>query len=908
MLTIGLMLKAYDQMSGVVASAAARSTQAFSKLQAKIGEVSAQLEHLGRQSVADGLMIGGVMEKPLKAFADLDEASTNLRVAMMDNLGRVPSQLAEINRQAIELGNVLPGTTADFVNAATALIENGTGLDQLVGGGLKAASYLSVILKMVPRDAAEMTAKFREAFGLTEHELVKMADLTQRAKFAFGLNPEEIKYAAQYSGATLNALRLTGAENAKKMLAFQGFARQRGMEGSVFGTNFAQMLNQIGQLSDKLGRASRPMREVNKELAQYGIELQFFDKQGKFLGLENLFAQMTKLRSLTEQQRLFATNKLFGMEGGRVAAMAIDMGPEGLQKNLALMDRQADLMQRIDAITKSAKNTWEAFTGTITNVLAAIGKPLVETLQPLIVKLNELTGGPLMEWVERHAALVRVIGLSVMAVGLLLGALGTLALVVGTTGRVIASGMTALSSFGGLLLKTRLHTLALTAAQRAQAAVQALTNTIAYRGGVWQALQFALLTTRYRVLEATGAMRAWVAAHALAARTHLLSLTGLRSLGAVFAERLVSGLRSATVAVRTFSVALLTNPITWIVVAIAAAAFLIWKFWKPIAGFFSGLWAGIKAGLTPLMPLFNRFAQAFAPALGPLKTLWGWFARLFSQVEDTGGAAHSLGVQVGKAIGNAIVWVVKLGSAVFSLPGRFFDAGVAIIQGLWRGITSMASRPVEAIRNIGAATATAFKSLLGIHSPSRVFMVFGDNIAQGAALGINRSSAQASRAAHDMATRTARAAIAPSIRVPLRLHAAVGVSQGATVAAKRQGVAAMRVPLAAAMPSVRLPQRLRPVVGASQGATLAASHRRVAAMQTPQGAAGRATSAKTAPPRAPLRRDGGDMTIHYSPVIHVPAGSPAEVKDAAGQALKLSQAEFEQMLRRSRADQERRRF
>lgn len=431
MLEIGVMLKLTDHMTGGMRGVMG-SLDGFSN---KLDQIAEKSNRMGRASVANGMVMMGLMEKPIKAFADLDEASTNLRVAMMDNLGGIAPQFAEINKQAVELGNLLPGTTADFTNAATALIENGTALDNVIGGGLKAASYLSVILKMPARDAAEMVAKFREAYGLSSSELTKMADLTQKAKFAFGLNPEEIKYAAQYMGASLNALHLTGADNAKQMLAFQGYARQKGMEGSVFGTNFAQMLNQMGQMESKLGRNSKPMQEVNAELAKYGVHMQFFTKQGKFVGLENMLGQLEKLRVLSEKERLFITNKLFGMEGGRVASMGIDMGAEGLRKNLVLMDKQANIMQRIDEVTKSAKNTWEAFTGTVTNLMAAFGGPAVDFLKPYITRLNEITGGPLQKFVSEHKTMATVVGVGALAFGVLAIGIGGVALAVGALAR-----------------------------------------------------------------------------------------------------------------------------------------------------------------------------------------------------------------------------------------------------------------------------------------------------------------------------------------------------------------------------------------------------------------------------------------------------------------------------------------
>jgi TP901 family phage tail tape measure protein len=431
MLEIGVMLKLTDQMTGGMRNAMG-SLDAFGNKLDQLAEKSARF---GRASMANGMIMMGLMKKPIEAANDLDDAMTNLRVAMMDNLGQIPSQFAEINKQAIELGNALPGTTADFANAATALLENGTALDTVVGGGLKAASYLSVVLKMNASDAAEMVAKFREAYGLSQNELTKMADLTQKAKFAFGLNPDDIKYAAAYSGSTLNQLGLTGVENAKKMLELQGYARQQSMSGSEFGTNFSQMLNQIGQLQTKLQRHSLPMRQTNEELARFGIHLQFFDKKGNFEGIDNLVAQMQKLRVLSQQERLFVTNRLFGMEGGRIAGQMIKMGTEGLQRQNDLLNHRADLEQMIAEASKSNRNTNERLGGTFSNLQAAFIQPAIDKLKPYEDKLNEITGGPLQKFVEEHKTMATVIGTSALAFGALAVGIGGVALAIGGLAR-----------------------------------------------------------------------------------------------------------------------------------------------------------------------------------------------------------------------------------------------------------------------------------------------------------------------------------------------------------------------------------------------------------------------------------------------------------------------------------------
>lgn len=778
LMTIGLMLKAYDQMSAVVSLASGKSVASLSQVQEKFKKLSDQAEQFGRATLASGMIAAGSVVKPLQAFAQLEDATTDLKVAMMDNLGKVPDQFQAINKQAIELGNLLPGTTADFVGAARALIEQGAGFDTILNGGLKSASYLSVLLKMPAREAAEMVAKLREAYGLADNELEKMADLTQRARFAFGMTPQDIKVASSYSGATQNILGLTGLENARKLLAMQGLGAGVSLEGSSWGTNFSMLLTRTAESKDRLAKNSKEMRAINEEMKAYGINLQFFDNKGAFMGLDNLVKQLEKTKVMSQVDQLNLFKKLFGAEAGRPAAIIANKGFAGYQEALDKMERQASLQQRIELSLSTIKNKWEALTGTFTNTLAAVGEPIANFIGPAIVALNDFVGGPLMDFIERHQHLVGVIGTSVLVIGLLAVALGTLGLVAGATGKFIVSGidairgMAAASRFAiGWLATHRLEILNLMGVQRAQIAVQNLQNATIYRGGVWQALQYALLTTRYRMLEVVAAGREWIVTAWAWARANVLSVAGLHALAASFAGSLVSGIKGATVAVRAFSLALLANPITWVVAAMAAGAFLIFKYWKPIAGFFSGLWAGLVAGLGPLSPAFQKFGNVLKPILTPLRAVWNWLAMIFGQVEDTGGAARKLGVSVGQGIANAILWVSRLGKAVFELPGKFFDAGVDIVKGLWRGIESLAAKPVEALMRIATNAVESFRGSLGIRSPSRVFMGFGDNIGQGAAIGIEGSLPRVQKAVGGLAgtalglTRGGASAVGP-VRMP----------------------------------------------------------------------------------------------------------------------------------------------
>lgn len=242
-------------------------------------------------------------------------------------------------------------------------------------------------------------------------------------------------------------------------------------------------------------------------------------------------------------------------------------------------------------------------------------------------------------------------------------------------------------------------------------------------------------------------------------------------------------------ALANLSVALFTTPIGWIVLAIAGAALLIYKYWQPLKAFFTGFWQGFVAGFSPAIEGFKMAWQGLVEAFAPLapivalikeglSELITWLQNLFTPVQSTkaeldglSAKGQSLGFTlgqlaasvarvaiilinvlggafriVGTAIGTFAAMVVVHGGQVLSylgslpsriiafflgLPARMGALGTQIMQGLKNGIMRSAEAVIKSISSIGARIKSAFTSVMSIHSPSRVFAGYGDNIMQG---------------------------------------------------------------------------------------------------------------------------------------------------------------------------------
>ena len=146
--------------------------------------------------------------------------------------------------------------------------------------------------------------------------------------------------------------------------------------------------------------------------------------------------------------------------------------------------------------------------------------------------------------------------------------------------------------------------------------------------------------------------------------------------------------------------ALVTNPIGLIVAGIAAAGFLIYKYWDGIPAFMSGVLKGIRIGLDPLVQRFVALGDALSPLKpvfdlvgGAISSAWTWFTNILEPVkftEDGLKKAGKAGQSFGEFLGGGLNLVL--------LPMHAFIEGITWIS-----------------NNIGAVLdkAVAFKNAIG---------------------------------------------------------------------------------------------------------------------------------------------------------------------------------------------------
>ncbi|MEJ2800886.1 phage tail tape measure protein [Comamonadaceae bacterium PP-2] len=230
--------------------------------------------------------------------------------------------------------------------------------------------------------------------------------------------------------------------------------------------------------------------------------------------------------------------------------------------------------------------------------------------------------------------------------------------------------------------------------------------------GAWVKENPALTAGITRVVAVLAALYAGLGAVMLAlaglAAPLLIMRLGFGMLG-VRLPGIITLVRMLAMGFVRLGIALLTTPIGWFVLAVAALAgivFAVYKNWGPIKAFFSDIWNSLSTGVAALPGVFVT-----------------WFAQVFAFMA--------------------------------ALPAKFGQFGVDMMQGLINGITGALGGVRDAITGAASSAITWFKDTLGIRSPSRVFMAAGVNVGEGAAQGIQSTQGMLRNAALGMAAASA---------------------------------------------------------------------------------------------------------------------------------------------------------
>ena len=687
MMRISLTLVAFDKMSRVVREAVNKSDAEFDKLQKKIKETADRVDKLG-QSIAKigagftaaGMGVAyklGITEAIPEAFA------MEHRLRELGNVGQLSAkQLEEMDKR---LGDISRHTN-QFRS------EISEGLNVLVASGIApeaALDYMNVIGRTATAAQAEIVDISKTAFAVTDNLKVNVADLgktmdilAQAGKEGrFELKDMSAAFPSLTAGASM--LGMKGIPAVTQLGAALQVAMKGAGSAAEAATNFESFLQSI----------TSPMA-VRRFEELYGVDLPKFLNQVIAENKDPIEEMVVLINQLTGGD-VFAVSEIF--------------------RNKTDLNFLKPMMQNLDEyrrIKESALNangvmdedfnhmletTSEQFKLLKINMKELVFPHLHKPIQILNEWLTKINKNPVLQK-GLFAGVIGTIGL-----GLLLTGIGTAIMIIGkfigAYGQAL-NGIRAIAPKIKFLLGDLFQFLQLRSFN-----IRFLNGQGGYLGAFLSDIQrldsgmkksiksgFNDFLNGFKnfpknIMNSTIAFKDWTVA--VIKGIPSATIKGLNAIKNGFLG-IPGMIKNAVIAFRTFSLTLLTSPIGWIALAIGAAALLIYKFWKPITGFFKGVWQGLREGLAPLMPLFKRIGEAISPILVPIKAVIDWIKKILKPVEDTGGAAEKMGVRFGKAIANIIVKITELITKVF-------ECGKKIGDMLSNGILSTVNKTRDAI-------------------------------------------------------------------------------------------------------------------------------------------------------------------------------------------------------------------
>ncbi|MEW5714564.1 phage tail tape measure protein [Pseudomonas sp. SB113] len=628
---------------------------------------------------AAGLGVGYAASRPVaaavKAFAPNEDSATQLKVSMMDDTGKVSEDFQKITDLATKLGDRLPGTTADFQNMMTMLRRQGISAQSILGGTGEAAAYLGVQLNMGATEAAEFAAKMQDATRTSEKDMMGLMDTIQRGFYA-GVDPTNMLQGFSKIAPVMDVIKKSGIDAAKELAPLLIMMDQAAMDGGSAGNAFRKIF-QAGLNQDKVDKANKALAK-----SKPGMSFKFTDDKGNFAGLENLYAQIEKLKGLNDTDRTEIKQTLFGDDAETMSTLdaMMNKGLAGYREVQQKLQTQADLRTRVNEQLGTLTNVMEAAEGSFTNAMAEFGAAVAPDLKDLINTLGEIANS-VGAWARENpklaGGLVKVVA-AIAALAFVFGGLAlTMASMLGPFA-VLRYGMTMFGLQGG---------------------------------GITKMLGRLMPTL-------TG----------LARNVFPMFAQGVRMLAMTMGGALVTALRTVGIALWGLAANPIVLIIAAVVAALAAGAYLIYKNWDAVKNYFTNAWTEIKAGfdggiggiittLVNFSPL-GLVYQAFAGVLSYLGIeLPSRFTEFGSMIVNglVNGLTAGLGA-VKDAIGSigdsSIGWFKeKLG---IHSPSRVFaELGGFTMAGLTQGLEGGQKGPLNALTSMSKQLTAAGTLALG---------------------------------------------------------------------------------------------------------------------------------------------------------------------------------------------------
>lgn len=386
--TMSVQFIAVNNMSKVLNVIGSDLDKVIKKIET-LNKIGSKMTSVGKS------IVGGTVDRidaAVRKYADFEKAQLRLQSVLLRSDGAIDKSFARIDKVSRKLGNLLPGSTADFYELAAGMHVTGVSAESLANGVLEAGAKLGYVLDLPYAQAGEHVANFQKSLGIADQDMSAFVDTVQRTA-NMGVDLEELETAFEGMSVPLQTLGIQGLDSANKLTPLVG------------------MLIETSKSGDEVGSAMGDIFKIGQA-------------EGLFSNIDEMLGYFEKLGKLDKTAKAAEIQKTFGQGStANVAGALADKGTQGYQTFAARMAGMASMDQKIALYSGSVGANLEVMRESVDKVNIALGGVFGEDLKGYSENVRAFSE-KVVDWVGANKPLVSILAKVALGTGVFMWVLG----------------------------------------------------------------------------------------------------------------------------------------------------------------------------------------------------------------------------------------------------------------------------------------------------------------------------------------------------------------------------------------------------------------------------------------------------------------------------------------------------
>lgn len=309
-----------------------------------------------------------------RAFIDFDSIITGAAA----KAGATAEEMEMMRQKASQFG-------ANFPISATQAAE---GMDRLAAAGYDANQVVGVMPSVITAAVAsgedlattsDVVSNALNIWNLKQGDIasnaMRVADVVQMAANKSSLSMTDFGVAMQYAGAPAATLNIS----IEQLSTAMAIMKNNGIEASTIGTSLRSIFT----------RLSSPPKSAAEAIERLGLQVK--DTQGNFLGIQPIIEQLrTKMIGMSDTEQVAIAQALAGQEAYSGLLALIKTAPQDYQAMQDAMDNATGSSQaQFEVMKGTLKNSIDGMLGSLESLAINFGS----VLTPQIKAMTDAIGG-----------------------------------------------------------------------------------------------------------------------------------------------------------------------------------------------------------------------------------------------------------------------------------------------------------------------------------------------------------------------------------------------------------------------------------------------------------------------------------------------------------------------------------